>query len=132
MIQFRFEKKFGSWYWMADDKIRYMTDELAFAFDTETGTLFKHGDPEKVGEWLADAQRKFREAGQDDIASDWVMISSSEWDEETVNKFIHITGFIKIWAEKECPDLLNKVAPKLTTDDSGVQCGNLTEGDCSP
>lgn len=93
------EKKFGSWYYMVDDDIRYMADELAFCFDLESGTLYKHGPADQ--QWYEETRKKLKEnPGLEHMTSMLTIVSASDWDTETVNKFIYNSTYIKLWYER--------------------------------
>lgn len=51
------------------------TGELAVAFDSEDGTLHKHGEASRVAEWAAGIRKKFAQAGAQDLAAAIEVIS---------------------------------------------------------
>lgn len=82
-----------------DTPVRGPLDEVAIAFDKESGTLHKHGAPEMVSRWLNDAQAKFRAAGFDDMAGSLVMICG-RFTLEDLNQAISCSGYIGVMYEK--------------------------------
>ncbi len=100
---------------------------LAFCFDIEDGTLLKYGEAESVEKWMHNATIKLkenidhsmsrkinnllREANfssidedvqdiADRIAADMTIVQSDNWELETINRFIHNTGYIKRWYDQ--------------------------------
>lgn len=102
----KFVKQFGSWYLMDGDQILYMADDLAFAFsfDQESGSvLHKHGPRERVEKWASDTRWFYIASGTEfgqQMADEIVVVSSSDWDVELVQKFIDISGYIGRWYKK--------------------------------
>ena len=74
-------------------------DEIALAFDRESGTLHKHGPVEKVAAWHSEAVRKFRAAGFDDMADELVMISG-RFPVEEINKCINNSTYPQRFYQK--------------------------------
>lgn len=102
---FTLTKEYGSWYCRDGNNIIYMTDELAFAFsvdDEGCATMHKHGSEEKVNEWARNARKQYRECGFEELAGEIKVIASSEWDEETVNRFLNNSGYIGIYWKEQC------------------------------
>lgn len=100
---YRWEKKYGSYYWMHGEDIRCMTETVAVAFsmlDENTTVMHKMGDPDSVKQWVAEAQAKYRQAGLNDEADGLVVIESDEWDIRDLNKILHISGYIATFLEK--------------------------------
>jgi len=50
-------------------------DEVSLALDKSDGTLHKHGSPEFVHRWFADAQKKLRDAGANEWAENLVVLT---------------------------------------------------------
>lgn len=90
---------------MKDDQIIYMADTLAFAFTWERegailSTLQKHGPLDRVEEYARKFKEKLKASDNElahEIADSLVIISSTEWDIEEIQKFIDISGYIGIW-----------------------------------
>lgn len=113
---FHFKKSAGEFRFVADDDHEiYVCDELAFGFDLETGTLHKHGDRESVEAWAETSRKVFREHNLKGMADALVVVSSRDWDEETVNKFVSIPGNIKRWWERQQEVPVNEDAPEIGT-----------------
>lgn len=66
----------GRWLLYDGDEVIYSTpnDEIAIAFDRESGTLHKHGTPVVVEAWLVQAKGKFTRAGFKDMADQLQLI----------------------------------------------------------
>ena len=98
---FSLKKEHGSWYYKKQNKVIYMADELAFAFsnDLEGSVLHKHGPFDYVEKWTKEAKEKWKGAGPlgEQMAKELTLVSSSEWDEKIVNRFIDTTGYIGKW-----------------------------------
>lgn len=101
MINFKFTKDFGSYYFWCDEELVYMSDTIAIAFtiDGKSLTFHKHGNPEFVHGWAKEFKEKFNKAGYD-YADDIRVIESNNWDVEDLNKIINITGYMKIIISK--------------------------------
>lgn len=73
--------------------IRLMTDEVAIAFDRDTGTLHKHGAPERVDAWAATARQAYRDSGFDEQAAALVVISGA-FPVDEINACLAGTGHV--------------------------------------
>jgi hypothetical protein len=92
----------------ADDGHRYVLvrddralspplDEVALAFDRETGSLFCHGAPEDVARWLDNARERYRALGCDEIAASLVMLRA-RFSLEDLDRALHSTGYVsRLW-----------------------------------
>ena len=113
-------QKFGSWYCYdthdtKEEQPLYMADTLAFAFmNGDIQVLQKHGPLERVEQWAKKERQKLAEAGEigQEMANNIIVISSKEWDLETIHKFIDITGYIGVWYNKQ---LATNTTPQTTT-----------------
>jgi hypothetical protein len=74
-------------------------DSIAIAFDKESGTLHKHGSPEKVRVWYVEARNKFVTAGFPDVADDLVVIEG-RFPIDEVNKCLDCTGYVGTFYKK--------------------------------
>ena len=83
-----------------DDPIGPLLEEVAIAFDRESGTLHKHGSPEMVENWVKNARQKFNDAGYDKFADDLVTISG-KFPLEDLNKFLTHTGYIGLYFKRQ-------------------------------
>lgn len=100
-----FRKEFGSLYFYFGEKMAYgylPNQELAFAFDAESGSLHKHGSLDFVEKWLAKTTKTFRDAGHNELADDLLLVSAPTegelaWDTAIINKFVQNSGYIGLW-----------------------------------
>lgn len=76
-----------------EDPIGPCLDEVAIAFDKESGTLHKHGNPEWVAKWHQETQAKFRQAGFDDMA-DALIVITGRFDLEDLNRCLSTSGYV--------------------------------------
>lgn len=105
---YRWEKKYGSYYWMHGKDIRCMTETVAVAFsmlDENTTVMHKMGQPETVRQWVEETQAKYRESGLDEDANKLIVMESDEWDVEDLNKILHISGYIAAFLKKSGVDM---------------------------
>lgn len=92
-----FEKKWGSYYCMEGERIVYMADTMAIAFDPETGTLLKHGPEESVRKWVADAKNRMAAAR---VGFEIAVLASSEFTLEDLDRCLSTTGYVTSLARK--------------------------------
>lgn len=95
-----YTKEYGSYYFWKqsdDDAPLFMTDEVSVLFDRKEGILFKHGIPKNVEESRLAHLKAFEIL---DCVDDLVVIKSSAWDVEELNKIIQCSGYVKGWYEK--------------------------------
>ena len=76
-----------------------MTDEVAIAFDKESGTLHKHGAPENVEKWASNARAKLIAAGAPDMAADIVTITG-KFPVDELNKCLTHSNYLLRMLEK--------------------------------
>jgi hypothetical protein len=110
-MSLRYEIQHGSYYLLDRTKprsalspqpeVRLMADEIALAFDRESGTLHKHGKPETVELWATGARKTFRDGGFPDMAED-IIVMSGKFPIEELNKCLECTGY--------CLDLYKKLS----------------------
>lgn len=72
---------------------------VGLAIDIESGTLHKHGNPDRVQEWVTDAQAKFNNAGFPDMANTLVCLVGP-FPVEELNKCLTITGYAGVLYQK--------------------------------
>lgn len=77
-----------------EDPIGPVMDEVAIAFDLESGTLHKHGSPEMVRAWCKKSSDKLIQAGFPEMAGDLVVIAG-RFPVEELNKCLSITGYVR-------------------------------------
>ena len=82
-----------------DDPIAAPRDNIALAFDKISGTLHKHGEPENVKTWHANAVKRYMDAGFDDMASDLIVIEG-RFPLDELNKCISTSGYVARMYEK--------------------------------
>lgn len=75
------------------DPIGPVMDEVALAFDCESGTLHKHGSVAMVSKWHETAQAKFRAGGFADMADQLLMIAG-RFPLEDLNRCLSTSGFV--------------------------------------
>lgn len=83
----------GQYEYYIDDSLTYTANTLAFLADKNSGVI-KHGD-------FGQIMRAFKELNEDDPncpdLRNLVIVSDRNWDVETINKFIQITGYFSEW-----------------------------------
>jgi hypothetical protein len=90
----------GGRYLLLDDSdIIAGMDEVAIAYDTESGTLLKHGSPDKVREWHRKSIQRYLDTGVEQLFST-VVVWIARFDIEDLNRCLLISGYIKVLAEK--------------------------------
>lgn len=95
MVRYRYYKEHGSFYYR-DEKglhIQLMADEVAVGFlysvaedGSDDVTIMRHGSPESVERWWKSVQGLAPELGTP------MMVSSSQWDVERLNFYLHCPG----------------------------------------
>src|SRR5258708_7602257 len=76
---------------------RWIDREVSICVSLESGTMFKHGQPESVNEWHQKAIQKYLDGGLDRISSGLVVVTSDRWDIEELNNFLDISGYFNAW-----------------------------------
>ena len=110
---YRYEKRFGTYYLMDGDDILRAGDVIAIAFAMDPDgmvTMHKHGEADLVRQWVEKARLEWQQSGLADIAGDLAMIESDKWDVEDLNKIIHNTGWIIAFLEREKIDVAELTA----------------------
>lgn len=76
-----------------DEQIMPGLQEVSIAFDSENGTLHKHGDPEIVGAWLSNTKKVLVAGGAQSMADELISITG-RFPLEELNKCLSINGYI--------------------------------------
>lgn len=76
-----------------DKPIRAITQEVALAFDRESGTLHKHGAPEMVQNWFSKTRSRLIDCGFQNMADDLVLITG-RFPVEELNKCLSCSGYV--------------------------------------
>ena len=66
-------------------RYKLQTDQVAVAFNRQTGEIHEHGAPTRIQSWAAHTRRRLRAAGEWDKANDLVVVSGP-WPVEELNK----------------------------------------------
>lgn len=121
-MSYEYELNYGSYYLYDTNKpvnsitkerdIILMCDSIAIAFDSESGTLHKHGRPEQVTQWYNTARNKFISAGFDDMANSLILIEGT-FPVEEVNKCISCSGYISVFYKKLQDNQILSAKPSL-------------------
>jgi len=116
-----FCKEGGSYQVYLDGDLFYEADEIAIAvdFDPEykTSVAHKHGSEKDVSQWISKTREAFRSKGFNDYADRLIMISSDNWDLETLNRIWNCTGSINQFLKES----------GITTEDLN-HCGEAVPG----
>lgn len=110
---YRYEKRFGTYYLMDGDNILHAGDVIAIAFTMDPDgmvTMHKHGEADLVRQWVDKSRLEWQQSGLADIAGDLAMIESDKWDVEDLNKIIHNTGWITAFLKRENIDVAELTA----------------------
>lgn len=90
-------------YFGKDGELQNRMASVAVAFDADRerdgamATMFKHGEPEQVHEWAREHRQTLNETGAaclEEVAMDLMVIESSDWEVEELNKIIHSANYI--------------------------------------
>lgn len=101
---FTYELQHGSYYFYGGTgKLAFMADQVSFAFDAESGIVFKHGIPERVEAYAA--QNRARLAGNlmpDGSPPFTVAIVTFErgFSAEELTRFVNTAGYLKLFLEQ--------------------------------
>jgi len=95
----KYARLHGDLYWLdSSDRPLFASSSIAVAFDADTGTLLKHGPPDRVAAWVADARRKQAEAGLE-LFTHISTVESREWDVVDLNAIVsrsmHVGEFVR-------------------------------------
>ena len=82
-----------------DTQLVFMTDEVAICFDKEEGIMLKNGIPKNVNEWQAQAIKKFKDSGFNDMADNLVIIEGC-FPVEELNRLISTSTYFPIFYKK--------------------------------
>lgn len=74
-------------------------DSIGIAFDKESCTLHKHGDPARVAAWHAKTTKAYMDAGYKDMADD-ILCISGRFPLDEINKCISHSGYARVFYEK--------------------------------
>jgi hypothetical protein len=99
----------GSLFFHYGDQLLYgpsNQEELAFCFDSESGTLHKHGPLSAVKKWMNVTRDKLRGGGFDEMAEHLTIVSAPSegekaWDVELINRFIQNSSYIGLWYRQQ-------------------------------
>jgi hypothetical protein len=101
VISMIYEKKHGSYYLRADRYsavILLMTDQVAFSYskqDSGESVMLKHGAPDTVNAWAANARKKYIESGWPEMAqSIEVVILPATFEVEEINRCLDTTCYL--------------------------------------
>lgn len=75
-----------------------LLQEVAVAFDKDSGTLFKHGDPALVEKWYQKTVSAYRSSGLSDMA-DSIVVIQGRFKLDDLNKCLTHTGYAKVLYE---------------------------------
>lgn len=84
-------------YKLIDDETKevlYEGKEVSICFDSEFGTLLRHGSPELVHNYYDRTITSYNNSGLADIAAVITLIASDKWNVDDLNKCIDITGYL--------------------------------------
>lgn len=100
MSEYNYQLNCGQYVLHCGDKpVGAVQDEIAIAFDRDSGTLHKHGSPAMVQEWTSRTQKKLRDGGMTEMADDLVIICG-KFPLEELNRCIGNTGYILTMVDK--------------------------------
>lgn len=104
-----YELRHGSYYLVDLDEvpnrltgertIHLMTDEVAIAFDRDSGTLLKHGSPKQVDAWVSKNQAAYRASGFEEQANAMVVISGA-FPVEELNACLGNISYVQVLFDK--------------------------------
>lgn len=93
-MKYEYKTNCGQYVLHRDDKpIGPLLDEVSIAFDSASGTMHKHGDPQMVSRWLENTRKKFIDSGFPDMADDLVILTG-RFELKDLNAFISTSGYI--------------------------------------
>ena len=90
----RYEKRFGSWYFMDGERPTMMADAVAIAFKRDDLTLLWHGDPKTVNQRAANDTRRLMESGLNEWAQNITVITSPNWNEAELNRLVDNSSYL--------------------------------------
>lgn len=107
---FTYTFEHGSYYWWGHSGLmENMSDQVAFAFDRDTGTMFKHGAPERIEKYAREANARLaagnekaiqecRALGLPDpgVFAVAVVVFPRETPVEELNRCVQISGYLKV------------------------------------
>lgn len=101
----RYTKEHGSYYFYAGDRILFMADEIAVAFDYGSWTMLKHGPVVAVEAWVRDlyetcARHRETNPDVDMLTREVAVLASNDFPVEELNKMIANTTYIETFAKK--------------------------------
>lgn len=72
---------------------------VAIAFDTDGGTLLKHGEPRLVKKWAEEVVAALSKSSHPELANTLVVVDG-RFTLEDLDKMLHITGYMGIFYKK--------------------------------
>lgn len=102
---YRYSFEFGSYYLRdsTSQKIIFMSDSVAFAFDVGCGVMLKHGHPDLVLKWHTSTVQSLRQSENPiaiEMAKNYIVIVG-KFDIEKMNKLLnnstYAKSFLKEW-----------------------------------
>ena len=104
-----YEIRYGSYYLIDDNtgEINGMMDEVAIAFDPDSGTLYKHGNPSWVIPWHKEWEPKHASVGLR------LELLIGKFDIEELNKCLDNSTYVGIFAKKLKSQIDPTAAPQL-------------------
>lgn len=72
---------------------------VAIAFDTDGGTLLKHGEPRLVKKWSEEVVTALRKSSHPELANTLVVVDG-RFTLEDLDKVLNITGYMGIFYKK--------------------------------
>ncbi len=95
------------------DSVVYRTEDLAFLYDPVCGTLLKHGDITAVLSIFQIYRQQLEKYSYNEISL--MVLSQSNWELETINRFLQCTGSIQSWHKSNLNKLNDKTRFFTTT-----------------
>lgn len=109
MSEPRYTFEHGSYYFMGGDRVVLMADQVAIGFSREDDGLtivHKHGSPNQIQAWLAEAKRRLIEGGDPKLAESFCMVTFPRaYDVEKINRCLSTTGYLGSLLEVEAGEL---------------------------
>lgn len=71
------------------DQILWFGQEVAILFDSENGTLLKHGDPGQVKAYVVKSRASAQAGGFPQLTLHWICLVSGQFSAEQLNAVLH-------------------------------------------
>lgn len=84
-----------------DTPVGPLLQEVALAFDHESGTLHKHGAPDLVKTWARETALKLKEAGAEDLVSGLLVITG-RFPLAELNRCLSTSGYVGLFYKQLC------------------------------